>query len=84
MAIAVFHSSSEYRVSACDTYDFQAVRTGLSCSSKQLLAVGSTIEVEQKLCKQKSSCKSSYIIEQLRWNGHDCNISMQDCQVTTL
>jgi len=52
IAIAVFHSSSVYLVSACDTYDFQAVKTGLSCSSKQQLAVGSTIEVKQKSCKQ--------------------------------
>jgi len=58
IAIAVFHSSSVYQVSACDTYDFQAVRTGLSCSSKQLLAAGSTIEVKQKSCKQKSSCRA--------------------------
>jgi len=42
MAIVVFHSSSEYRVSACDTYNFTAVRTGLSCSLKQLFAVSPT------------------------------------------
>jgi len=54
MAIVVFHSSSEYRVSACDTYDFTAMRTGLSCSLKQLLAAGST----------KIIMQSAYLIAQ--------------------
>jgi len=34
----------QYWISAYDTYNFVAVRTGISCLWKQLFAVGSTIE----------------------------------------
>ena len=52
--IAIFHYNRLVHVILTI---FPAVRMGLSCSWKQLFAVGSTTEVKQKSSEQRSSCK---------------------------
>ena len=82
--MAISHSSGEYWISVhVILMILPAVRTGLSCSWKQMFAAVSTIEVKQKSFKQKSSMmQSAYTsaIEQspLKWNGCDRDVSMHD------
>jgi len=58
---------------------------GLSCSWKQLFAVGSTTEVKLKSFKQRSSCKAPTLGRSR--NGRHCDDSMHNwvycCHVTT-
>ena len=57
---------------------FPAMRMGLSCSWKQLFAVGSTTET--KVFPTKIVAQRAYTSEiersLLKWNGHDCDGSM--------
>ena len=85
------HSHSQYRINARDTYNFPAVRTGLSCSWKQLFAVGSTAEVKYKSFEKQSSCRMPILAQSSDryWNGWaDCDSSLHDvvgfycCHVT--
>ena len=85
------HSHSQYRINARDTYNFPAVRTGLSCSWKQLFAVGSAAEVKYKSFEKQSSCRMPILAQSSDryWNGWaDCDSSLHDvvgfycCHVT--
>jgi len=51
--------------------NFPAVRTGLSCSWKQLFAVGSTTEVKYKSFEKQSSCRAPTVaqLSDRYWNG---------------
>ena len=57
MAITLSHSSSEYWISAHDTYDFLAVRTWLSSLWKQLFAANFSVKVKKELLKEKLLCR---------------------------
>ena len=76
--IAISHSTSQYWISACDTI-FPAVRMGLSCSRKQLFAVGSTTEVKFKSFKKQSSCRTPILVwsSDRYWNGMDVTATVQ-------
>jgi len=80
---AISHSSGEYWISVhVILMILPAVRTGLSCSRKQMFAAVSTIEVKQRDVQTEINMRSAYTsaIEQspLKWNGCDRDISMHD------
>jgi len=58
---------------------FPAVRMGLSCSWKQLFAVGSTTEVKSKSFEQRSSCKAPTLVRSSDryWTGMDVTATVQ-------
>jgi len=87
MAIAVFHSSSDNRVSACDTISklweqgFHARQS--NCLLQVLLLKWSRNHARKNHHAERLHYSA---IEQslLKWNGCDCDISMHDCRVTAL